>query len=896
VRVTEGSSGKKTTNKFDPLIYGHGPIEGITSVSANRKGKATLWIRTANGISTKDENFTPFIIVSNEKLLEGLDGCKVRELTGDLEYRWFIEIEDFDILKKRLLFSYNKINATAETAFVGLKEIYSPNFTEQYLIQSGNTYYKGMKFEDIVRMQIDIETTGLLHDQNAKIFAINIKCSTGREEILHGGSEHALFTKLNEIMKQDNPDVIENHNIFGFDLPFLYRQYYKANVQFEKLARRYRDKYEHDDNLKLGEKSEVFSRWNLDGREIVDTLHSVRRYDANTRELGGQAGLKHAAKFFGFGRPDDAHIDGDKIYDTYTSDREKFLKYALFDVREVDDISKLLHQDKFYLAQMVPMRFQKVATAGTSKMIEYPLVRSYLREGHSLPAPQEKLEYSGGLVELEKVGLFSNAIKIDVASMYPSIILNNGIGPKNDPLNIFVPFLSKLKDMRLEYKRKSKTDKSFFPLQNALKIVINGSYGYLGFKFGLFNNLQGAADTTAIGRKILTKMLESIRKHGGNPIEADTDGIICEYPTDKMSPHDFAKLIQNEISEFKGIEVESESDEPLHSVYVYAKKSYVVFHKGKLKITGSALRSKAMEPLIKDFIQKAFSYLVNRDLKSFIEITKETHDLISSGKCEIRNLLRRTTLQKSVDEYQKSKKTNQCQYEVLINAGMLSARSGFASEFYMSRSGYKHISQFSGDYNVNYYLTKFKAKLKMFRHAFDRNVFKQIIDFNFNEVDLDTPFTNYEVDSLPGDIPYSPLSHYQRRDILEKIDIAFFSLNGDILELELSFENLTVSDDKQHVYIQIYVPNYEDEGSIINHPEHGQVELGQGWQSHTLKIKIPYSVTYERLVCDEFNEEDSEEGIGGLNLDFYNKISDAIEDQLKIKLNHIPEFTELDFQ
>jgi DNA polymerase elongation subunit (family B) len=893
--VSDGSSSKNTASKYDPLIYGHGSIEGITSVSANRKGKATLWIRTANGISTKDEKFTPFMIVSNEKLLEGLDGCRVRELTGDLEYRWFIEIEDFDILKSRLLFNYNKINATSENAFVGLKEIYSPNFAEQYLIQSGNTYYKGMKFDDIVRMQIDIETTGLLQDQSAKIFAINIKCSSGREEIIHGENENVLFTKLNEVMREDDPDVIENHNIFFFDLPFLYRRYQNARVPFEKLARRYRDKYEHEDNLKLGEKSETFSRWNLDGREIVDTLHSVRRYDANTRELGGQAGLKHAAKFFGFGRPDDAHIDGDKIYDTYKSDREKFLKYALFDVREVDDLSKLLHQDKFYLAQIVPMRFQKVATAGTSKMIEYPLVRSYLKEGHSLPGPQDKVEYSGGLVELEKVGLFSNAIKIDVASMYPSIILNNGIGPRSDPLNIFVPLLSKLKDMRLEYKRKSKTDKSFSPLQNALKIVINGSYGYLGFKFGLFNNLQGAADTTAIGRKILTKMLESIRKHGGNPIEADTDGIICEYPSDKMSPHDFANLVQNEIKEFKGIDVESESDEPLNTVYVYAKKSYVIFHKSKLKITGSALRSKAMEPLIKDFIQKSFSHLVNRDLKSFIEITKKTHDLISSGKCEIGDLLRRTTLQKSVDEYQRSKKTNQCQYEVLINAGMLSARSGFASEFYMSRRGYKHISQFSDDYNVNYYLAKFKAKLKMFRHAFDRNVFRQIIDFNFNEVDLDTPFTNYEVASLPGDIPDSPLSHYQRRDILEKIDIIFFAINGDILELDLSFENLTVSEDKQHVYIQILVPNYEDDGSIVNHPEYGQLELGQGWHSHTVKIKIPYSVTYERLVCDEFDEEDSEEGIGGINLDFYNKISAAIEGQLKIKLNPILDLSEIEF-
>lgn len=88
---------------LDSLIFGHGNIQGITSVSANRHGKATLWTRDANGIKTIMESFTPFVVIGDKRLLDGLDGCKFRELSGDLEYRWLAEIQKFDLFRSRLL-------------------------------------------------------------------------------------------------------------------------------------------------------------------------------------------------------------------------------------------------------------------------------------------------------------------------------------------------------------------------------------------------------------------------------------------------------------------------------------------------------------------------------------------------------------------------------------------------------------------------------------------------------------------------------------------------------------------------------------------------------------------------------------------------------------------------
>ena len=57
-----------------------------------------------------------------------------------------------------------------------------------------------------------------------------------------------------------------------------------------------------EDTLKVGEKSERFTRWCLAGRELVDTLHAVRRYGAIVRDLRSH-GLKEAARHFGIATP-----------------------------------------------------------------------------------------------------------------------------------------------------------------------------------------------------------------------------------------------------------------------------------------------------------------------------------------------------------------------------------------------------------------------------------------------------------------------------------------------------------------------------------------------------------------------------------------------------------------
>ena len=60
---------------------------------------------------------------------------------------------------------------------------------------------------------------------------------------------------------------------------------------------------------------------------------------------------------------------------------------------------------------------------------------------HSLPLPKEKKEkFQGGHTDILIKGVVENVLKIDVESLYPTIMINKSIRPDNDKLDLFIPF------------------------------------------------------------------------------------------------------------------------------------------------------------------------------------------------------------------------------------------------------------------------------------------------------------------------------------------------------------------------------------------------------------------------------------------------------------------------
>src|SRR6185437_15069051 len=103
------------------------------------------------------------------------------------------------------------------------RDYYQVGPVEQYLMASGRAYFRGLSYEDLHRLQFDLETTSL-EPRNGRIFLISVRDSRGLAVVLEAPrpeDEARIIAELCALIRERDPDVIENHNLFGFDLPFL---------------------------------------------------------------------------------------------------------------------------------------------------------------------------------------------------------------------------------------------------------------------------------------------------------------------------------------------------------------------------------------------------------------------------------------------------------------------------------------------------------------------------------------------------------------------------------------------------------------------------------------------------------------------------------------------------
>jgi DNA polymerase elongation subunit (family B) len=80
-----------------------------------------------------------------------------------------------------------------------------------------------MAYHDLHRLQFDLETTSL-DPARGRVFIVAIRDNPGFEQVLEAPTpeeEAKLINTLCALMRERDPDAIENHNLMGFDLPFL---------------------------------------------------------------------------------------------------------------------------------------------------------------------------------------------------------------------------------------------------------------------------------------------------------------------------------------------------------------------------------------------------------------------------------------------------------------------------------------------------------------------------------------------------------------------------------------------------------------------------------------------------------------------------------------------------
>ncbi len=269
-------------------MFGHDSTEGIVAVEAGPES-VRLYRRVGPAVVTEDHPFRRWILTAEE---HAVADAQWTELEGE-GLRYLAEFP----------------NRTAyENARYWLRDSHAlhialPSAARQYLIRSGRTLFGKMAFDDLVRMQLDIETMGLDPEKPHNIvFLVSISDNRGFEAQISGDEPHLLKETIACIRERD-PDVIEGHNIYDFDLPYLAKRAKRHSVRLKFGRDGSEMSFASHQSCAIGYFSRPFTPVHIHGRHVIDTLLTVQRYDAAKASLSSHS-LKSVAQAFGIADDD----------------------------------------------------------------------------------------------------------------------------------------------------------------------------------------------------------------------------------------------------------------------------------------------------------------------------------------------------------------------------------------------------------------------------------------------------------------------------------------------------------------------------------------------------------------------------------------------------------------
>ena len=623
-----------------------------------------VFLRTADGgVESQIRAFQPFILLATTELLSGwTGGFDVEELTGEGLYRFRVLFHGWnDALKARahLQKVTGKAQAAPDAPFLFLSDP-----IQQHLMLSGQTHFLELPFRALRRMQLDIETycaAGYEFPNAARaedrITAIALSDSTGWEHVISGKAlaEPDMLRELVRLVTERDPDVIEGHNLFRFDLEYIATRAARHRVKLH-LGRGGAPLRGHPSRMQIAERAITYKKFEIFGRHIIDTWILAQHYDVTARELEGY-GLKEIAKHFGLATDARTYILPEKVSWYFDHEPETLFRYALDDVRETCGVSEILSQSYFAQAQIFPFSYQNVALRGNATKIDALLLREYLRQRRAIPAPDPPQEVLGGHTEIAHQGVARRILHCDVTSLYPSVMLAFGAFPRRDSLGVFPALLQDLRAFRVEAKQLARTAETaearayYEALQSTFKILINSFYGYLGFSMGHFNDYAAANQVTAKGRELIQAVMVWLKERGARLVEIDTDGLYFVAPPDVQTPEDEEQLLSALVTILpEGISLEM--DGRYQAMFSYKMKNYALLdYDGHLSIKGSGLRSRGLERFQREWMEEMFVHLLKGEPQKIRDLTRRYAEAFEQHAYDVRMFMKTETLQDSLETY-----------------------------------------------------------------------------------------------------------------------------------------------------------------------------------------------------------------------------------------------------
>ncbi len=627
----------------------------LCGVWVDDTGQVHVTVATAGGgRENRIETVRPFAWLKAEPAGPLPAGITVEKLQGTGPFGWLAHGEtqaEFDAFLK------------AENG-EGRADVIRPA-ESQFLLQQRQRLYRELAFGELRRCQLDIEVAspagGFPDAANPedRILAIGLRLNGVNRllvlEAMTDAAEKALLAEFARVLLEADPDTVEGHNLFRFDLDYLRQRTrrYKLPCAWGRYGQKATFR---SSRLKVAERWIDFTRCDLPGRAVIDTYLLVQLHDITTREMTSY-GLKEAAIYFGVtdDTDDRTSIAGAEIQRVFHEDRARFCAYLEDDLRETQGLADRLLPTFFEQVRTFPTLLQEATLRGATSKIDLLFQEEYYHARQSCPLPPEVLPFEGGYTRSFQEGVFRHVLHFDVASLYPSLLLSIGRNPRNDTLGVFIPLLRRLREYRLHYKQVAKTGPTpearaeAQARQTNFKILINSFYGYLGFSGARYGDGELAAEVTRRGRELLQALIEAFAGRGATILEADTDGIYLSSAEYFEQPEALLALVAPILPE--GIELEY--DGKYTAMFCYKAKNYALYDGRKITLRGSALRSRGIEPYLKKLSDRLIRFLLGAETQSPVELAADYRERLATGTLPVAELAKSETLGMNPDAYER---------------------------------------------------------------------------------------------------------------------------------------------------------------------------------------------------------------------------------------------------
>ncbi len=586
-------------------------------------------------------------------------------------------------------------------------------YTISYYERDGNLFLESMtpnekgKMPDLNVLAFDIEVYNpLLRPREEKDPVIMISywfSSHGKEKrgvitwkkinrdfVETVADEKAALLRFVETVNENDIDIISGYNSANFDIKYLLERAKHLRIDFN-LSR-----FEGDTKI---ERHGMVDRVKISGRVHID-MYLVTRFIAvvgaseyilklNSYTLDNvYAALSGGKKMAADKKKMQQNTF--RYWDGTDAERCELADYSLGDSEALMTIYTTFAPIIIELSRTTGDMLTDTSVSTAGQLVEFMLMRYAYAHGEVIPNKPAEGEMDarssnpieGAYVKTPEPGIYNDIVVFDFRGLYPSIIISHNIDPSSictdckeyheapngvkfdkKRLSITPIILKYLVDQRSQVKKLYKKDPGNVVLgsrSQALKIIANSFYGYLGYARARWYSRDCAAAVTAYGRQYIKDNIAFAEQKGFKVIYSDTDSILMLLGDKKKEDAlTFMKEVNAHLPETMELELE---DFYTRGVFVGkkvqgdvtgAKKKYaLISESGRIKIRGFELVRRDWSRISRETQRAVLEAILKEGSKEkAAEIVKDVIKKLREGKVPLSELVINTQLRKGIEGY-----------------------------------------------------------------------------------------------------------------------------------------------------------------------------------------------------------------------------------------------------